>query len=394
MNPRAEPIRGFAVHEYRDRVSRAQRLLADHDVDALFVCTEPEVRYFTGFHTPFWLSPTRPWFVVVPVTGEPVAVIPTIGEASMRGTWISDVRTWPSPHPHDEGVGLLADTIREHVGRRGRLGVPMGPETHVRMPLADWNRLVREIDPIAVCDASAVVRELRMVKSEAEIAKIGQACSVVSAAFDRIDGTVDVGMTEREAFRAFRRTLFDCGADDVPYLVGGTGTHLCDIIALPTDRTIVTGDLLMFDTGTVWDGYWADFDRNFAFGEADDEARRAYETVWQATEAALAALRPGITSADLWHAMSDVLTAGGGAAGGVGRLGHGIGMQLTEWPSHTAEDATVLRERMVLTLEPSMEFAPGRVMVHEENVVVRPDGPQLLSRRAAPELPILGGGSR
>lgn len=394
MNPRAEPTRGFELHEYRDRRTRAQGLLADRGVDALLVCTEPEVRYFTGFQTPFWLSPTRPWFVIVPATGEPVAVIPTIGEASMGGTWISDVRTWPAPRPHDDGVGLLADTIRELVGRRGRLGVPMGPETHLRMPLADWNRLVREIDPIAISDASAVVRELRMVKSEHEIAKIEHACSVVNAAFDRIDGAVGVGMTEREAFRAFRSTLFECGADDVPYLVGGTGTHLSDIIGLPTDRTIVAGDLLMFDTGTVWDGYWADFDRNFAFGVADGAALRAYETVWQATEAALSVLRPGITSADLWQAMSDVLTAGGADASGVGRLGHGVGMQLTEWPSHTAEDDTVLRESMVLTLEPSMEFEPGRVMVHEENVVVRSDGPQLLSRRAAPELPILGGVAR
>ena len=88
--------------------------------------------------------------------------------------------------------------------------------------------------------------------------------------------------------------------------------------------------------------------------------------------------------------MQAVLEAGGALGNDVGRLGHGLGSQLTEWPSHTAWDDTVLEPGMVLTLEPGMSFAPGRVMVHEENIVVREAGPELLTRRAPPELPVIG----
>ena len=70
-------------------------------------------------------------------------------------------------------------------------------------------------------------------------------------------------------------------------------------------------------------------------------------------------------------------------------MGHGLGMQVTEWPSHTDSDHTVIEENMVLTLEPGLVWAPGKAMVHEENLVVRATGAELLSRRAAPELPII-----
>jgi len=383
------PSRGFSVDEYRSRTVAAQALMADAELDALLVCTEPEVRYFSGFHTPFWQSPTRPWFLVIPAAGDPVAVVPGIGAESWSRTWVDDVRTWPAPRPEADGVSLLADTLREISGTSGRIGLPMGHETHVRMPLADLRTLEDHLSPSRLIDATDVVRRLRMVKSEAEIAKTAHVCTLVSDAFEGLGGLLRPGMAEREAFTAFRLDLLARGVDDVPYLVGATGPGFADIIRNPGDRTIDDGDLLMFDTGSVYDGYFSDFDRVVAFGRADDEARRAYATVWEATEAGLAVLRPGITTSDLWRVMSAVLGTDRSGGDGVGRLGHGLGMQLTEWPSHTADDDTVVEEGMVLTLEPGLMWAPGRLMLHEENVVVRSGGPEMLSRRAPSELPII-----
>ena len=389
----ALPERGFPESEFRARAARAQAMMAERGLDALLVCTEPEVRYLTGFHTPFWQSPTRPWFVILPAEGRPVAVIPGIGASAMATTWVTDIRTWPAPRPTDDGLALLVDTLAELTGgvdsTPTRIGLPMGHETHVRMPLADLDLLRVRISPASFVDATDVVRGLRMVKSDREIAKVAHICDVVSGAFEGIGNLLSVGMTEREAFRAFRIDLLERGADDVPYLVGATGPGFDDIIKQPSDRMIEAGDLLMFDTGSVFDGYSSDFDRYVAFGQADEDAKRAYRTVWEATEAGLATAKPGATTSDLWRAMAEVLDAGGSLGNSVGRLGHGLGMQVTEWPSHTAADGTVLEEGMVLTLEPGLTWAPGRMMVHEENLVLRADGPELLSRRAPAELPII-----
>ncbi len=363
--------------------------MRESGLGALLFTTEPEIRYFTGFHTAFWQSPTRPWFLVVPVSGRPIAVVPEIGLQLMEQTWIDDIRTWPAPRPTDDGVSLLADTLTDTVGVNGSVGVPMGHETHLRMPLDDYRALRIRLPGVTFEDATPLIRQLRMQKSEAEIAKLAHICRIASEAFAVLPEVVAVGMSERDAFKRFRIALLDLGADEVPYLVGASGRSFSSIIDQPGDRIIEPGDLIMFDTGATFDGYWCDFDRYCSFGKAEAEAQRAYEVVWEATQAGLEAVRPDVTTSELWEKMTEVMTAAGGSDGHVGRLGHGLGMQLTEWPSITPDDGTPLKEGMVITLEPGMSWATGKSMVHEENLVVRNDGAQLLSVRAPNKLPIL-----
>ncbi len=391
-----DPLRGFAEKEFEERAERAQKLMQESSLSALLLCTEAEVRYFTGFHTPFWQSPTRPWFLILPMDGKPVAVIPSIGEASMKETWIDDIRTWSSPNPSDEGVSLLSNTLIEilpiasNPSNNGlEIGLPMGNETHLRMPLLDFAKLKELIHPHSFTDSTEIIKSLRGVKSEAEISKISKICEIVSNGFASLPDLLKVGMTEREAFKAFRMKLLELGADEVPYLVGATGSGFSDIIKQPSDRVIQPGDLVMFDTGSTYDGYFSDFDRNMAFHFADDKAKYAYQIVWEATEAALKLASPGKTTTDLWAAMGSVLETESNRNESVGRFGHGLGMQVTEWPSNTNNDATVLQEGMVLTVEPNLTWGDGHIMVHEENFVVRADGIELLSRRAASELQII-----
>ena len=386
----SDRARGFDTSEFESRTARAQRLMAERGLDALLVCTEPEVRYFTGFLTPFWHSPSRPWFVVVPREGKPVAVIPEIGAGLMGKTWLDDIRSWPSPRPGDEGVSLLAETLAEAGAGQGRIGLPMGPETVLRMPLNDYARLRERLSGAVFVDGGDVVRSLRMVKSEAEIARIAEVCRIASDGFEAVPQSVRRGDRLAEVFTAFRIDLIRRGADEVPYLVGAAAPGGYDgVIAPPGEAPLAAGDLLMMDTGAVRDGYFCDFDRNYAIATATDETRRAYATLFAATGAGLARARPGATCADLFEAMQGVIAGAGYAAGDVGRFGHGLGMQLTEWPSIMAGDRTELVPGMVLTLEPGLLVAPGRGMVHEEDIVIRPDGAELLSRRAPPELPVI-----
>ena len=170
--------RGFPEQEFEARTSRAQALMAKQGIDALLLTTEPDVRYFTGFLTRFWESPARPWFIVVPASGKPIAVIPSIGAALMATTWIEDIRTWRAPDLTDDGVSLLSSTLKECVGSSGRIGIPAGHESHLRMPMSDFDRLKTMIAPLEIVSDESIVRSLRIVKSAREIEKIETAVQI------------------------------------------------------------------------------------------------------------------------------------------------------------------------------------------------------------------------
>ncbi len=347
------------------------------------------MRYFTGFDSQFWESPTRPWFVVVPLSGAPVAVIPEIGAPEMALTWMKDIRTWPAPVPEDDGVSLLKATLEALPRRFGRIGAELGREMSLRMPVIDLLRL-RDSLGSEIVDGSPAIWQMRMVKTDAEIEHINYICGIASDAYEALPAQLSIGESEREAVRKLRIDIARRGADSTPFMpaISGPG-GVPQIVCGPHDRALEKGDILFIDTGSTFDGYFCDFDRNYAVGAISDEAARVHEALWLATEAGIAAAVPGATTDDIWRAMNRIVEDAGAIGNNVGRLGHGLGLQLTEPPSHRPGDGTVIAENMVLTIEPGMEYAPGKMIVHEENIAITRDGPRLLTKRAPREMPVI-----
>ncbi len=372
----------FPRAEYEARLEAANRAMHANNLDAILLASEAEVRYFTGFRTQFWQSPTRPWFVILRRDQTPLAIIPEIGAELMARSDIAEIEAWPAPRPHDDGLSLLKDRL----ANCQRLGVLMGHETTFRMPLNDVFEL-RAALPSEWIDATDIIRDLRMVKSKREIAYIRQICGIASQGFARVPEIANAGQSLSSVFREFKRMLLELGADDVPYLVGGVDhPSYDDVISPPDDRPLSDGQILMLDTGATLNGYFCDFDRNYAVGTPTASAQRAYAKLYDATDAAMELARPGVRACDLFAAMAKSMDT---QNSDVGRFGHGLGMQLTEWPSLAAWDETIIRENMVLTLEPSIDVDGGGIMVTEENILITEASPILLSTRAPKELPVL-----
>jgi Xaa-Pro dipeptidase len=382
----------FDTREFEHRASRAQRLMREHRLDALLVTSQPNFRYFTGFDSQFWESPTRPWFVVVPAEGRCVAVIPEIGVPLLARGWIDDIRSWPAPRPADDGVSLLEGVLKALPRRFSRIGMEMGRESTVRMPLVDFLELRSRLGGLELVDGSPCLWQVRNIKSAAEVGYIRQSCQLVSDAFDDLPRQLAAGRTESEVCRDFTIDILKRGAHAVPFMAAASGPGgYAQIISRPGARVLAQGDILIIDVGATINGYFCDFDRNFGFGKLSDAALRAQDAVWEATEAGIAAAVPGATTTGIWSVMMKVLQRAGMRGNNVGRMGHGLGLQLTEPPSNMDGDHTPIEPGMVITIEPGMEYEDGKMIVHEENLVITEAGPELLSRRAPRQMPLVPG---
>jgi Xaa-Pro dipeptidase len=380
--------------EYQARVQRAQETMALQGMGALLITTEMNFRYFSGLHSQAWVMPTRPMFLIIPAGGGPIAVIPTGSLVGMRQqSWVEDVRTWSAPQPSDDGVSLVSDALLEISAEGDHIGAELGPETQVRMPFLDFIRVQNAVAPLGFVDASAMMFRLRMVKSGAEIARIRAAAQIVSAGFEVLPGLLRLGMSERDACAALQMELVRRGIEKIPYMIAASGPGGYETISSnPSPRRLEIGDVLVIDTGSTVDGYYCDFDRNFAFGPLDASARRAHEIVYAATDAGIDAARAGRTGGDVWRAMAKRLGEEAVRSASVGRMGHGLGLALTEPPSIHPDDPTVLVPGMVITIEPGIAYESDgtrKVMVHEENVVVTDGAPVLLSARAPWNMPMI-----
>lgn len=382
---------GFSTAEFQNRVSCAQKLMAEHSLDGLLVSSMDNFRYFVGMDSATWESYTRPWFVLVPAEGEPIAIIPEFGRAIVEKMWVTEIRSWTSPRPEDEGTSLLLQAISDLPRRHGRVGAELGSELRIGMPVTQLLEVMSGLRGVEIVDGSSVIWLLRMIKSQAEVARIKKSIDVAGAVYNAVPDFVKLGDTERTIQREFRARLNSGGAGTMPIVIcrsdiGGP----FEISGGPRDRPIADGDLLFIDTGTTYDGYYCDYDRNYQVGSATDALLQAHERVWQANEIGLKAARPGVTAASVFEQMAKALSSGDEDLNNNGRMGHGLGLRVTEPPSIRLEDQTILQTGMVLCIEPGLEYEPGKIVLHEETVVITEDGAQLLTKRASRQLPRIG----
>ncbi len=380
---------GFSKEEFETRLQRAQELLYENKLDALLITIPSNLRYFTGIDTNFWESPTRPWFLVVPLFGNPIAIIPEIGEKLFKKTFVKDIHTWPSPNLKGDDISPLKSLLESLPSRFGAIGAELGKEMSIRIPAIDFN-LLKDNFKFDIVDGASLIWALRSVKTLNEIKKIEKVAQIVSEVFCVLPTFISASDSERDVAKKVTKEILKRGVDSIPYLpvVSGRG-GVSQIIGNPTDKLISSGDFLFIDTGATFDGYFCDFDRNFAIGTASDELKRSNEILWHATEEGIKNLVPGAKTQDVWKKINKKIEDFGFLVRGEGRYGHGVGLQLTEPPSISSFDNAIIQENMVLTIEPSIEYKPGKIIVHEENVFVSKDGPILLTKRAPRELPII-----
>jgi Xaa-Pro aminopeptidase len=378
----------FPRAEYEGRWRRAREALGAAGLDALLVTSEANYRYLSGHHTGFWLSKSRPMWLLLPRDGEPVLLITTnqVAQAEAMSP-VTAIRAWDGFLA--DGIPVLADAVRGAGLGRARIGAELGFEQRLGMPVAELERLKGLLPGAAFVDAADVLWRLRRHKSPGEVACLRESARIAGAAYAAMFDAVRAGTSEREAHRAFLVELFRGGAERPGYIpiTSGSGNYHRRTGG-PTDRKLEPGDLLWQDGGCSYQGYWSDFSRMVAIGRATGEQTATYGAVREMTHGALAAVRPGRPFAEVVGQVRREFERRGFAWGATSRIGHAIGLDLTEPPSLRADVPDVFEPGMVLTIEPTV-LAPHGLYQLEEIYVVTETGAELLTDPSPPELRVI-----
>ncbi len=222
---------------------------------------------------------------------------------------------------------------------------------------------------------SQALYDLRTIKTPEEIEKITAAQRIAEEALAKLLEKLSAGMTERDAAIELDFGMRRLGAEDLSFeTIALTGAHTSMPHGVPDDRVIQKGDFVLMDFGAVVDGYHSDMTRTVCIGQPTDEMREVYEIVRTAQETARAAAKPGITGKALDAVAREVIEqAGYGDAFGHS-LGHGVGMEIHEYPIAGRSWEKPLEPGQVVTIEPGI-YLPGKFGVRiEDFVTVTEDG--------------------
>jgi Xaa-Pro aminopeptidase len=339
------------------RGDRLEALVAKRELDCLLVTDLVNVHYLTGFGGTNGAC----------ICGPGLRVFLTDFRYTERAE--AEIEGWEVLTIADDWLGGIA----------ARLAGRSGFEDH-QMSFRTLKKLEGKLpEGVELKPAGGAVEKLRRVKDEAELAAIASAAELADEIWSWSLERGLAGRSELDVARAAEARMRELGAEPSFPTIVAAGPNGALPHAEPGERTIGSGELVVFDMGAKLDGYCSDGTRTFATGEPGARAREVYEVVREAQEAALGAVSVGARAEAIDAVARDLIVAAGhGERFGHG-LGHGVGLEVHEEPRVSQRSEDVLEAGEVVTIEPGI-YLPGELGVRiEDLVVVTEDGYRNLS---------------
>ena len=373
--PDDSPWSAFSVADIEARWSRARAAMAERELDALLVSGEENFQYFTGSTGTLTLhySCTRPAVLVFPREGEPTAVAGEMLIQSLAMTTpLRDLRGYVAIERFP--WSMVVEALGDAAGAGARIGAELGHEQRMGMPVGDYLAIVDALPGACFVDAADLIVRLRMVKTPEEVAYMRGAAAVTGRARQRLFREIVPGMTERDVVRRLRGLILEEGGDRTSFvhlIAGSPASHSQHHL----DRPLEKGNVLYVDAGAYVRFHTIDYARLATLGPASDAVRRGHEVLLEANARMIEALRPGARCSDVHRVGAGIITGAGYELVPTGRMGHGQGICLTEPPSISPDDHTVLEEGMVISTEPEVAID----MLWEDVHVITGDGSDQLT---------------
>jgi len=354
------------------RLLKLQSLMASFGFQAIAINAGGWLKYITGLE--FHLS-ERPIILLVPQNGEPALFFPKLEQQKAISSNIP-LKLFAYGEDSKEWADNLRSAMDE-LGLNGKaIGVP--PES---MRFLELELLKNASDSLHFSSAAELFKKLIIQKDKIEIDCIKKAVSIAEKALLALLSSPISGCTEREIANRLVIKLLENGSEpNLPFNpIIASGANSANPHAVPGDRIILEGDLVVIDWGATVGGYISDITRTFQVGHINQNFERIAEVVLQANHAAREIAKPGISASVVDGTARSVITAAGYADYFTHRTGHGIGMFAHEEPYISETSQTELAPGMVFTIEPGIYFPDRGGIRIEDDVLISMGGVETLT---------------
>lgn len=235
--------------------------------------------------------------------------------------------------------------------------------------------------PVKMKPLDGLIEKIREIKDRSEINLMKKASDMMSKVLNRVLDTLEPGQTEKEIARRIEEFSFETGAEGMAFdSIVASGPNAALPHAVPTNRKIKKRDHIIFDVGLKVDGYCCDMTRTIFMGAPDRKIKEIYKIVREAQLAALEYVRPGEMSTKPDSIARDIIRKAGYGDYFGHSLGHGVGLATHEAPRLGPREPVILKEGMIVTVEPGI-YLPGKGGVRlEEMVAIEKNGPRILTK--------------
>jgi Xaa-Pro aminopeptidase len=341
-----------------ERLALLQEATSANDLGAVLLTPGPDLRYVTGYDA---IQMERLTCLVVPAAGEPFLVVPRLelpaAQASPAGRLGVEMVAWDET---DDPFALVASRVPGSVTRVGVAD---------RMWAVMALRFRDALPGVAQVPAGAVLSELRVRKSPAEVRALREAGAAIDRVHQMVPSLLKPGRTEREVGKDIAEAIIAEGHAMVDFVIVASGPNGASPHAEVSDRVLKAGDPVVVDIGgTMPSGYCSDETRMYSVGEPPAEFAEYFAVLREAQRAACESVRPGVTAESVDAVARSIIADAGYGEFFVHRTGHGIGLETHEEPYIVAGNQTVLEPGMAFSVEPGIY--PGAHGARIEDIVV------------------------
>ena len=378
----------FPKEEFEKRYEKTRAMMAEKRLDAVLITERLNYQYYSGHRSEQCaVDKIRSYMVIIPKDADPTLITMPFEVAQVEATsFINDIRTTGGLTGHPE---FIVEVLKTLGLAKAQIGCEFGREQYLGISYLGLQEIMKNLPEANFVDAAEIILSVRSVKSPQEIEYCRRAAIISAEAQRKTFCQVHAGMTENQIAQILRENLIGLGAEKISLLCVLSGTNEQGIVLLPTNRVVQRGETLGFDVGVSYKGYWSDLARTASVGPPSEELKEFYGWMMHLRHDCNMQLTAGNTPADVIAVVDKHLSDRGLNTMGVGRVGHGVGVETTEYPSLAAFENFTFQVGNVFACNPNFSNHLGFINA-EDNWAVQEGKPDLLSAPAADwEIPVV-----